>query len=821
MKKIIVFFSCLLFLVISSKAETRVDADFDLDYIYETPLRTNQFDTSNQTVYPFWWIELENKSEAGGDNWEINSLTFQAPYELFNFNQEPNDINGFNYTWHNITLAPGEKFEIDEAEQNTLSKVVHIPYTATRSFTGSVINGEGDLTTTVTVIPEAGISNFDVEIYIYAAQSDEAWKAGNFFGTLSYVSSSCTGGTYKDFYHEDEPVMQGYDWAFNNYVPGQQLTFTVTIHVKLNDDFNWAVIEPEVNVSGDMVADRGSENWVNNILQLPDEGGTIIIDSAQLVNRIGSIPWIGVYMPQYVDLGFTVSGKITDKATTLPLANVRVGCWNNDFEIWTETRTDVNGIYRLTNLPPGTVDLQIQPESYYAYMGVSQLELEEDINNLDFALPKGATLCGKVIDSKTAEPLASIKIEYSHEKYAAYKNSSTDVDGTFCLTQLPPGIAELKVEPDVDSGYAWNLPWESDWVCLGEGENRLQRIIALEKGALVRGHIKDANGNVVSGIEYYYTGRDCDGWGNVDVNGFYQIRLPVGIYGIALDGSIDEFGALPAIVTITAINNDVNVPDIIAYTEETGGQISGEVNNPGGYAKTGCFLVIAFEAGTPIDDPNAWYIIGPAIAEMKNAGPFSLNKLPPDVNYDIYLLVDNQTPDLESFAVRDSALNVSIGTTNINLEYNSQGSMVRGSVKNADGKPVLGAEALLADSSNSFRGFGNTDCNGQYIIYNVPAGTYTVTAERSKYLNTSTTVAVVDGISADVNTIIMPFAGEKEGADLNGDGEIDMLDVLEFSNTWLQSGSSEADFNQDSRVNFKDWVRMAENWQSKAIWYSE
>jgi hypothetical protein len=205
---------------------------------------------------------------------------------------------------------------------------------------------------------------------------------------------------------------------------------------------------------------------------------------------------------------------------------------------------------------------------------------------------------------------------------------------------------------------------------------------------------------------------------------------------------------------------------------------------------------------------------------VENAGPFSLNNLPPDVNYDIYLCVESETPDeIMSLAVQDSALNAAVGTTGINLEYSSQGSTVRGSVENTDGQPVLGADVLLVDSSNGFGGFGGTDCNGQYVICNVPAGTYTATAVHSKYINTSTTVEVVEETTADVNTIIMPFAGEKEGADLNGDGVIDMLDVMEFSDTWLQSGPSEADFNQDNRVSFKDWVRMAENWQSKAIWY--
>lgn len=522
----------------------------------------------------------------------------------------------------------------------------------------------------------------------------------------------------------------------------------------------------------------------------------------------------------FAEGGLTVSGKVTAKATGLPLPNIHVTCWNNDLQVGVDDYTDANGIYKLTNLPPGKVNVSVQPETYYAWIGVDDLELEEDINNLDFALPAGTVLCGRVLDAKTAKPLAGVEIDYESDQYST--ESLTDANGAFCLTQLPPGTAEVKAKPDVDSGYAWNLPRGSDYICLNEGENRSGRIITLEKGALVRGYIKDANGNA-SGIAYDYSGRKCDGWDDADdINGDYEIRLPVGIYAITPDDT-DEFGALPAMVTITDINEDVNVPDIIVYTEETGGQISGKVKNQGGYAKTGYFLIIAFKAGTVFNDPNMWYTVQPIVqAEMEDAGPFSLNKLPPGVNYDIYLIVYSETPDgIQSLAVRDSALNVAVGTGGIKLEYNSEGSTIRGDVNNTDGQPVLGATVLLSDPSGGFGGFGDADCNGQYVIYNVPAGTYTATAVHSKYLNTSTTVEVVEGAPADVNTIIMPFRGEKEGPDLNGDGNVDMADVAELAQQWLDSGGCEADFNQDNKVNFSDWARMAENWLSKAIWYQE
>ncbi|HUS73552.1 MAG TPA: carboxypeptidase regulatory-like domain-containing protein [Sedimentisphaerales bacterium] len=515
--------------------------------------------------------------------------------------------------------------------------------------------------------------------------------------------------------------------------------------------------------------------------------------------------------------GFTISGRVTDKNTLEPLENIRVGCWNEDYEIWNDTYTDINGYYTLTNIQPGQVQVRAEPETYYAGMG-TEFVLTEDVYGLDFALSPAATLSGKVIDAKTAEPIADVEVTYSSDRYSVWKNDFSDSNGAFSLTNLPSGMAEVKARPRVDSGYGWNLPWGGCLVSLAEGEHRSNRIITLQKGAMLTGYIKDVNGVAVSGAEYNWNSRMCEGWGDADINGRYQIRLPVGTYVIGPDE--DDFGALRMLVTITDINQPVNVNDIIVYTEETGGQISGNVNNPSGYPKSGDFIIIAFETGTVID-ANTWYTIEP-IGEtgLSDAGPFTIRALPPAANYDIYLIVVSETPDeIMSLAVRDSAINVGVGTTGINLDYNSEGSTVSGRVINTYGRAVLGATVLLNDPcTGAFAGFWETDPNGEYIIYNFAAGTYTATAVLSKYADASATVEVVDDVPADIGTIVMAFAGEKEGADLNGDGFINMFDYAKFGSQWRKSGPSEANFNQDGEVEFADLRRVAENWLWQAIW---
>jgi hypothetical protein len=459
-------------------------------------------------------------------------------------------------------------------------------------------------------------------------------------------------------------------------------------------------------------------------------------------------------------VGLKASGKVVDKATGSALDNIRVACWHIDFERYTSVYTNINGIYELTHLLPGDVQITAEPESYYARIGAG-LELTGDIDRLDFALPAGANLSGKVIDSQTAQPLARIEVTYWNNSNSVFQNDFTHGDGTFTLKNLPPGVATIKARPDIDTGYAlWNPPLGGNMIYINEGEDEPNQIIALHKGALVKGDIKDHYDIPMSDFGYSYSGRLCEGDSETDPNGEYKIRLPVGTYSITLDE--DDFGALPQEVIITDVNLPFNVPDMIAYSEQTGGQITGSVINPGGHQKTGNFIIAAFETGT-VFDPNTWHTIWPIRKTgLHKAGPFTITSLPPDVNYDVFLFVESDTLDeIGSVTVRDSVLNVPAGTTGINLYYNSQGSTVTGKVLDTNSQPVFGAIVLFFDlATGDFAGLADVDYKGNYIIYNVPAGTYTITAIHSKCLNTPPMEQEVDGELVNVSTIVITCTGE-------------------------------------------------------------
>ena len=484
----------------------------------------------------------------------------------------------------------------------------------------------------------------------------------------------------------------------------------------------------------------------DNVLHY-DDATPVIVPKATVVQNINFSLDSG---------GLRVSGKVTDKVAGFALANIPVTYWNDDYERWNSVETDMDGVYMLTGLLPGDVTIRVEPEYYYASIGTS-FDLTEDINNLDFELSAGASLSAKVIDAETSQPLKDVEVTYWNNRFAIWRSDFTNLNGEFTFTNLPPGIAEIKAKPNVDSGYAWNLPRSNNWIYINEGENKSNQIIALHKGALVSGYIRDSDRNPLKNFGCNYRGRLCEG--EVDTNPFgqYEMRLPVGTYIITADE--DDYGALPQEVTITDLDSEYHVDDIIAYSEESGDRISGFVNNPEGYQKNGNFIIVTFKAGTVIN-PDTW-LVKQEITEtyLQEAGPFIITKLPPEVNYDIYLIVVSETIDeVMSNAVINVVSNIPVGRTGIKLDYLSEGRTVRGKVLDTTGKPVLGAQVILNESTTDlFAGFADVDQNGDYIIYNVLVGEYIATAIHSQYLNNSETVQVTDGEQNDVNDIIMPF----------------------------------------------------------------
>ncbi|MDD5328085.1 MAG: carboxypeptidase regulatory-like domain-containing protein, partial [Phycisphaerae bacterium] len=428
------------------------------------------------------------------------------------------------------------------------------------------------------------------------------------------------------------------------------------------------------------------------------------------------------------------------------------------------------------------------------------------------------SISGRLLDAQSAEPIVGIEVTYWNEAESFWTNDVTDSDGSFLLDSLPEGFAEIKACPEINTGYAYQ-PSDCRQVYLAEGQSKSGQIITLQKGALVQGYIKDVNMTSMAEVEYDCDGIYCSDDGVTDTNGMYQIRLPFGQYVISLyEENYNDFNQR---ITVTDVSQTTDVNDIIVYSAGNGATISGTVTNPGSYSYEGGFSVVAIKAGTVINADSIHMLRGVGEDFLAVPGAFTISALPTDINCDIYLVINQDTgSDREVAVIHDVQYDVSAGTSDVDLLCVLQSSSVIGRVINEDSQPVLGAVVVLNDqTTGAFAGFIDADEQGDYIIQNVPAGTYTFTAVHSRYLNTSVIVQVTDDVPVNVDAIVMPYAAQKEGPDLNGNGTVNMSDFAIFANQWMQSGSLESNFNQQGVVDFNDLIRLAENWLGESIWH--
>ena len=107
---------------------------------------------------------------------------------------------------------------------------------------------------------------------------------------------------------------------------------------------------------------------------------------------------------------------------------------------------------------------------------------------------------------------------------------------------------------------------------------------------------------------------------------------------------------------------------------------------------------------------------------------------------------------------------------------------------------------------------GQTGPRGEFLLEDIPAGSYTLIASSPGFLSATCTPVTHTGGNIRLNEVIL-LAG-----DLDNSGEIDMVDVVQLGAAFDQSGPAEgADLNADARVDILDLILLAANHGQTAI----
>ena len=223
-----------------------------------------------------------------------------------------------------------------------------------------------------------------------------------------------------------------------------------------------------------------------------------------------------------------IRGRVVRADTGEPLrrVQVRVDEWSTgDLTGPAATMTDAEGRYELTQLPAGRYQLKARRGGYVEvaygqrrpFERGRPLELGESavLQNIDFALPQGAVVTGRIVD-ETGEAVAHASVSLARRRYidgarqlVADSGSSTDDRGEFRIFGVPPGnyviLARLDDATDLGSRdrvryvptYYPGTPAasEAQHVTVGLGQEVSGMTIALARAATatVRGVVRSSN----------------------------------------------------------------------------------------------------------------------------------------------------------------------------------------------------------------------------------------------------------------------------------------------------------------------------------------
>jgi hypothetical protein len=476
----------------------------------------------------------------------------------------------------------------------------------------------------------------------------------------------------------------------------------------------------------------------------------------------------------WLDLGGSVSGQVYESDGTTPISGVWMqaftgGQCNQQNQVaW--ANTDAGGAFTLRGIPSGGGYIQAcatcQSMNYInewwdsggGTMDCNSATLVTSGALGDFTLDAGGTISGQVLDNN-GDPEADVWVNFGNDAIEYWTSVNTDPSGQFQLVGLPGGAFEMTIEPEVNTGFAWSMKYDY----LNSGEDKVVGTIKLQKGALVTGHINYA-GAPLPFVEFWYGGRFELGWGQLDTNGYFEARLPVGSYALSIDEE-DGYAMVAAEFEVTDENASYDLDNLpvpgrparLAYDSLNGEQITGTVTGMG-TVHNGEFGVIVFlndQEFTP-DKAGGIGLLGVGIPT-----PDYTMFVPPTSDYDrdgrnvtVALSLFTDGPDdTESITIVDVVQDQGTPASGVDLSYSSAGQTIDGYVKDhATNEGIYFANVILyrQESGDVFAGLAETDHTGHFVLYNVPPGTYRIASTAQDYPSTTKWSSNFDVVSADV-----------------------------------------------------------------------
>ncbi|PWW04865.1 carboxypeptidase family protein [Paenibacillus cellulosilyticus] len=433
-----------------------------------------------------------------------------------------------------------------------------------------------------------------------------------------------------------------------------------------------------------------------------------------------------------------VSGTIIDKSTGLPLTGVTVQSTSlpSGNPIGSAV-SGTGGVYSITNLLPGNVQLQFALPNYQT-LTVSASVTSSAVTTVNvILLPQPASVQGTVTSQADGSPIAGAAIHITDSIGALLAQSSTNAAGQYAVSNLLPNYYRISLAA---TGFQQqDLP-----LTLASGENQIVNAALAGSPGSVTGTVTSTAGAPIAGA---------------------KVEVLDNRNNVLATVATDQLGVFHVNSLAPDLNDRLRVSDPGFVTQVIGFQVA-----PG--QTTTVHLVLSHEAGSiagTITDAESGQPLPGTSIHVVNAEGITLQTAVsgPDGSYSVpSLSPGGYTVNFleEGYAAQTVGAIVTSGTsTPINVSLEKLAGALAGTVTDLNGNP-LSDVVIRAYRNNIIIARVSTAEDGTYLIGNLAPDVYTVSARTDGFGGDTFGAIIESALTTTVNFHLIPDAGMVVGS---------------------------------------------------------